>query len=121
MAESVFVDLPAANVSDCDVLVLPGRQINPDLLRVKDDFHAFIRDSHATGRPLAEICHAPWLLIEAGAISGKAVSSYKPLATDLKTDVKTAGGKWENSAVVMDIARSPLAIPKTWMHSVPRS
>tara|TARA_R110002110_G_scaffold91264_2_gene237484 strand:+ start:103294 stop:103854 length:561 start_codon:yes stop_codon:yes gene_type:complete len=107
--ESVAVDLSLdqADVRKFDALVLPGGQINPDLLRVNENAVGFVRDFFHTGKPLAAICHAPWLLIEAGVIEGCHVTSYG----SIKTDVKNAGGKWEDSEVVVDQAlitsRSP--------------
>jgi protease I len=106
---SVDVDLTLseANAEDFDALVLPGGQINPDVLRANSDAVSFIKSFYETGKPLAAICHAPWLLIEAGVISGRRVTSFK----SIKTDVKNAGGMWEDSAVVTDegliTSRSP--------------
>ncbi len=98
--DSVPVDmaLSDARVADFDALVLPGGQMNPDLLRA--DAHAvqFVRDFVNSGKPVAAVCHAPWLLIEAGVIAGRKVTSYG----SIKTDVKNAGGLWEDSAVVVD-------------------
>ena len=87
-----------AKVDEYDALVLPGGQINPDLLRVEPDAVKFIRDFHDTGKPVAAVCHAPWLLIEADVIRGKRATSYH----SIKTDVKNAGGNWEDSEVVRD-------------------
>ena len=100
--ESVDVDLTLAeaNVADFDALVLPGGQINPDLLRVEESAVQFVKDFYATGKPLAAICHAPWLLIEAGIAEGKRMTSYH----SIKTDVKNAGAHWEDSEVVVDKA-----------------
>lgn len=100
--ESIDVDLALhdAKVDDFDALVLPGGQINPDILRTNDEAVSFIRDYFNSGKTLAVICHAPWLLIEAGVIEGRNVTSYH----SIKTDVKNAGGKWENSEVVVDQA-----------------
>jgi len=88
----------AARVDEYDALVLPGGQINPDLLRVEPDAVKFIRDFHDTGKPVAAICHAPWLLIEADVINGKRATSYH----SIKTDMKNAGANWEDSQVVRD-------------------
>ncbi len=98
--ESVAVDVPlsSAKVEEYDALVLPGGQINPDLLRVNPDAVKFVRDFFESGKPLAAICHAPWLLIEAGVINGRRVTSYK----SIKTDVKNAGGQWSDEPVVVD-------------------
>jgi protease I len=99
--------LDDVSIDDYDALVLPGGQINPDLLRVEKKAVDFVRDFEATGKPLAAICHAPWLLIEAGVIEGKRVTSYKSIVTD----VKNAGGRWEDSETVVDgnliTARNP--------------
>lgn len=91
--------LDQVSADDYDALVLPGGQINPDLLRVEDKALAFIKDIYKQKKVLAAICHAPWLLIEAGLIEGKKVTSYK----SIKTDVINAGGKWEDSQVVTDL------------------
>ncbi|CAM5384682.1 Putative cysteine protease YraA [Afipia felis] len=91
--------LDQVSADDYDALVLPGGQINPDLLRVEDKALAFIKDIYKQKKVLAAICHAPWLLIEAGLIEGKKVTSYK----SIRTDVINAGGKWEDSQVVTDL------------------
>jgi protease I len=98
--ESVDVDvvIEDARVSEYDALVLPGGQINPDLLRVNRAAVAFIRDFFDSGKPLAAICHAPWLLVEAGVIRGRIVTSYH----SIRTDVTNAGGIWEDAPVVVD-------------------
>ncbi len=100
--DSVSVDLPLADakVENYDALVLPGGQINPDVLRTNAAAVAFVRDFFNTGKTLAAICHAPWLLIEAGVVDGRKMTSY----TSIQTDVKNAGGQWEDSAVVVDQA-----------------
>jgi len=90
--------LGSVKPSDYDALVLPGGVINPDLLRVEPAAINFIKEFHATGKPLAAVCHAPWLLVEAGLIKGKRATSYK----SIRTDVINAGAKWEDSAVVHD-------------------
>ncbi|MBC7735703.1 MAG: type 1 glutamine amidotransferase [Candidatus Saccharibacteria bacterium] len=98
--ESIPVDmaLTSARVADFDALVLPGGQMNPDLLRADPHAVSFVRDFVRSGKTVAAVCHAPWLLIEAGVISGRHVTSY----ASIKTDVKNAGGVWEDSAVVVD-------------------
>ena len=87
---SVPVDKVLGEVSaeDYDAIVLPGGQINPDLLRVDRRAVEFVRDFDSTGKTLAAVCHAPWVLIEAGVIKGRRVTSYKSIVTD----VKNAGG-----------------------------
>jgi protease I len=98
--DDIEVDLKISDVDidDYDALVLPGGQINPDLLRVEKDAVALIRDFAATGKPVAAICHAPWLLIEAGLVKGRRVTSYK----SIRTDVANAGADVVDEAVVID-------------------
>ncbi len=87
-----------AKVDDYDAIVLPGGQINPDLLRVNADALEFIRAFFDQKKVVAAVCHAPWLLIETGIAKGRRLTSYH----SMKTDVINAGGKWENSEVVTD-------------------
>lgn len=81
-----------------DAVVLPGGQINPDLLRVEPKALAFIKDVFNQKKIVAAVCHAPWLLIETGIARGRRMTSYK----SIKTDVINAGAKWEDSMVVVD-------------------
>lgn len=96
----VKVDLALADIKegDYDAIVLPGGQINPDLLRVNEDAIAVIKAFFKSGKPIAAICHAPWLLIEAGIARGRRMTSYK----SIRKDVENAGAKWQDSAVVTD-------------------
>ncbi len=96
----VKVDKTLGRVSaaDYDAIVLPGGQINPDLLRVEPKAISFIKDFFNQKKIVAAVCHAPWLLIEAGIAKGRKMTSYK----SIKTDVMNAGAKWEDSAVVVD-------------------
>lgn len=90
--------LADSSSSDYDALVLPGGQINPDLLRVETSAIAFIQDFWNAGKVVAAICHAPWLLIEAGIVKGRNLTSYP----SVKTDVINAGGNWCDESVVVD-------------------
>ncbi len=90
--------LADAKADDYDALVLPGGQINPDLLRVEPDALNLIKTFFNTGKIVAAICHAPWLLIETGVAKGRKMTAYK----SIKTDVINAGAKWEDAAVVTD-------------------
>ncbi|MBS9721718.1 type 1 glutamine amidotransferase [Tianweitania sp. BSSL-BM11] len=81
-----------------DALVLPGGQINPDKLRVESSAVDFVKNFYETGKPLAAICHAPWLLIEAGLVKGKRATSFK----SIKTDMINAGANWEDKMTVQD-------------------
>lgn len=98
--ESVTVDksLAEANPDDYDAIVLPGGQINPDLLRVNAQALEFIRSFLDKGKIVAAICHAPWLLVELDALRDLKVTSYK----SIKTDVINAGGNWIDREVVAD-------------------
>lgn len=98
--ETVKVDknLEDIDPSEFDALVLPGGQINPDKLRGEQKAIEIIRAFYSDGKVVAAICHAPWLLIEAGVINGKDCTSYH----SIKTDVINAGGKWRDEKVVTD-------------------
>lgn len=90
--------LSEVKADDYDALVLPGGQINPDLLRVEQSVLSFIKSFWQQKKVVAAICHAPWLLIEAGLVKGRKVTSFN----SIKTDVINAGGLWEDSQVVTD-------------------
>src|SRR4051812_31481141 len=96
----VRVDRALGDVSadDYDALVLPGGQINPDLLRINEDALRLILAFYNQSKIIAAVCHAPWLLIETGIIKGRKATSYK----SIRTDVINAGGIWEDSKVVTD-------------------
>jgi deglycase len=90
--------LDQASASDYDAIVLPGGQINPDLLRLEPKALKFIKDIFDAKKIVAAVCHAPWLLIETGIAKGRKMTSYK----SIKTDVINAGANWEDSQVVVD-------------------
>jgi protease I len=90
--------LDQVSASEYDAVVLPGGQINPDLLRVEPKALKFIKDIFDAKKIVAAVCHAPWLLIETGIAKGRKITSYK----SIKTDVTNAGAKWEDSEVVVD-------------------
>lgn len=98
--EAVDVDAELSSVSpnDYDALVLPGGVINPDLLRIDAKAIEFIKAFDAAGKPLAAICHGPWLLVEAGAAKGRDVTSW----ASVKTDLTNAGARWQDAEVVVD-------------------
>ncbi|MGJ5180439.1 type 1 glutamine amidotransferase domain-containing protein [Bradyrhizobium oligotrophicum] len=97
---SVDVDktLDQASASDYDAIVLPGGQINPDLLRVEPKALKFIKDMFDAKKIVAAVCHAPWLLIETGIAKGRKMTSYK----SIKSDVANAGAQWQDAEVVVD-------------------
>jgi protease I len=88
--------LGQAREADYDALVLPGGQINPDLLRVEPHAVALVRAFFDAKKPLAAICHAPWLLVEADVVRGRPITSY----ASIRTDVENAGGVWVDEPVV---------------------
>jgi protease I len=112
--DSVPVDLEARNVKaeDFDALVLPGGQINPDILRDNEDAMKVVRDFVKSGKPVAAICHGPWLLVEADALRGRKATSYH----SIRTDIRNAGASWKDEAVVVDngiiTSRSPDDLPQ---------
>ena len=90
--------IDAVSIDEYDALVIPGGQINPDLLRADVDAVSLVRDFYKSGKPLAAICHAPWVLVEAGIAKGRNMTSYHSMATD----VKNAGANWVDKEVVVD-------------------
>ncbi len=112
-AERRPVDLVVseASVDDYDALVLPGGVANGDNLRMDEDAVAFVRDFMASDKPVAAICHAIWSLVEADAVSGRRLTSWP----SLQTDVRNAGGEWVDEEVVVDgnliTSRKPDDIP----------
>jgi len=87
-----------AKVEDYDAIVLPGGQINPDILRTKPEAVELVKAFFDAGKTVAAICHGPWLLVEAGVVKGRDVTSYP----SIKTDVVNAGGTWHDKDVVTD-------------------
>ncbi|MHA7153940.1 type 1 glutamine amidotransferase domain-containing protein [Arthrobacter sp. TMN-50] len=108
---TIDVAVADANADDFHALVLPGGVINADHLRVDKDAQEFARAFFAQHKPVAAICHAPWLLIEAGVVSGRDLTSYHTLQTDLRN----AGANWSDDEVVTDqgfvTSRTPDDLP----------
>ncbi|WP_223653316.1 type 1 glutamine amidotransferase domain-containing protein [Hymenobacter psoromatis] len=98
--DKVDVDktLDDAKASDYDALVLPGGQMNPDVLRTEPKAVNFVRDFVNAGKLVAAVCHGPWTLIEADAVRGKHLTSWPSLQTDLRN----AGAHWQDAEVVVD-------------------
>lgn len=94
----VDLTLAEANASDFHALVIPGGVVNADHLRVNKDAQAFARSFFEQHKPVAAICHGPWLLIDAGVVKGRNLTSYHTLATDLRN----AGANWSDEKVVVD-------------------
>ena len=87
-----------ASARDFDALVLPGGVANPDKLRQNRDAVRFVREFMEADKPVAAICHAPWLLVEADAVRGRTLTSWP----SLETDIKNAGGAWVDKQVQLD-------------------
>lgn len=92
----VDVELADADAGAYDALVLPGGQMNPDILRANDDAVSFVQAFAAAGKPIAAICHAPWLVIEADLAEGRHMTSY----SSIRTDLKNAGALVRDESVV---------------------
>jgi intracellular protease, PfpI family len=107
------VDLPLeqASADDFDALLLPGGQMNPDNLRILPKAVAFARDFLDAGKPVAAICHGPWLLVEADVVGGRTVTSWP----SIRTDLSNAGANWVDQEVVVDkgliTSRKPADLP----------
>lgn len=99
-AEKFKVDRTVNDVSasEYDGLVLPGGVANPDALRINEDAVKFVQDFFAAGKTIAAICHGPWMLVEAGVLKGRIVTSWP----SLKTDIVNAGGSWIDEPVHVD-------------------
>src|SRR3954447_9851235 len=112
-AKTVKVDKTVEEVSidDYDALLVPGGVGNPDQLRGDENAVAFVRDFAESKKPMAVICHGPWLLVESGVVRGKRVTSWPTL----QTDIRNAGGEWVDEEVVVDggivTSRKPDDIP----------
>jgi deglycase len=107
----VDVTLDKTSPNDYDALLLPGGVMNPDHLRTNENAVNFVRAFFEAGKPVAAICHGPWLLVEADVVRGRNVTSWPSLQTDLRN----SGAKWTDSQVVTDhglvTSRKPDDIP----------
>jgi deglycase len=111
--DTIAVDLAldAANPDDYDALLLPGGVANPDELRTEAKAVNFVKTIFDQGKPIAAICHGPWMLVEADVVCGHTVTSWP----SLKTDLSNAGATWTDREVVQDgqftTSRKPDDIP----------
>jgi protease I len=111
--DTVRVDLALerADPSEFDALMLPGGVINPDQLRMERRAVEFVRRFFEQGKPVAAICHGPWLLVEAGVVDGRTVTSWP----SIRTDLRNAGAQVVDQEVVTDeglvTSRKPDDIP----------
>ncbi|NLU68688.1 type 1 glutamine amidotransferase domain-containing protein [Streptomyces sp. HNM0574] len=92
--------LAETDASAYDLLHIPGGTLNADALRLDDTAVGLVRAFLSTGRPVASICHGPWLLVEAAVVEGKTLTSYP----SLRTDIRNAGGNWIDQSAVRDNA-----------------
>lgn len=103
--------LEEADAGEFDAVLLPGGALNADTLRVQPRAQQFVQQMDEAGKPLAIICHAPWLLISADLVRGRTLTSYHTI----QDDVRNAGGKWQDEEVVRDrnwvTSRQPSDIP----------
>lgn len=99
-ASRVSVDrtLPEASVADYDALLIPGGFINPDLLRQSELARRFVREFDASGKPIATLCHGPWLLSSAGLTEGRTMTSWP----GVRDDLVNAGATWLDREIVLD-------------------
>ena len=105
------VNLKNAKPEDYDALMIPGGVINPDTMRRQKEYVDFASAFLKNGKPVAAICHGPQLLIETGALHGRAMTSFP----SIKTDLVNAGAEWKDEEVVVDdglvTSRSPKDLP----------
>lgn len=107
----VDLTIDSADPNSYDALLLPGGAMNPDKLRTEPKAVEFAKSFFTSQKPVAAICHAPWLLVEAGVVEGKTLTSWP----SLKTDIRNAGGTWVDQEVQLDgkllTSRKPADIP----------
>jgi protease I len=107
----VDITLDEARPQEFDALLIPGGLMNPDTLRSTPEALEFTRHFFEEGKPVAAICHGPWVLIDAGVVRGRKLTSWPAI----KTDVRNAGGNWVDQEVVVDnglvTSRKPDDIP----------
>ncbi len=111
--QKVKVDrtLDSVSADDYDAILLPGGAVNADALRIERKAQEFVRQANETNKPIAVICHGPWLLVSAGLMQGRKMTSYKTI----QDDIRNAGATWTDEQVVRDrnwvSSRQPTDIP----------
>jgi protease I len=95
---NVDLTLDQVNADEFDGVMLPGGALNADFLRVVPKAQEFVKKMNAAGKPMAIICHAPWLLVSAGLVKGRTLTSYHTI----EDDIRNAGGNWEDREVIRD-------------------
>ena len=112
-ADTFTVDrtVEEASADDYDALVIPGGVGNPDTMRMDENAVEFTRQFFEQGKPVGVICHGPWMLVEAGVVRGRKVTSWP----SLRTDIRNAGGDWVDQEVVVEqglvTSRKPADLP----------
>jgi protease I len=108
---AVDMQLDEAHPEEFDAVLLPGGVVNADKLRANEKAQFFVRGMEKTGKPIAVICHGPWLLVSAGLVKGHHLTSYHTL----QDDIRNAGGLWSDEETVVDrnwvSSRQPDDIP----------
>jgi protease I len=108
---TVDMTLDKANPEEFDAVLLPGGALNADFLRVEKKAQEFIKSIDQAKKPIAVICHAPWLLVSAGLVKGRSLTSYHTI----QDDIRNAGGNWKDQEVIRDrnwvSSRQPTDIP----------
>ncbi len=103
--------IDAVNPESYDAVLLPGGALNADMIRVEPKVQAFLQRMQEAGKPIAAICHAPWVLISANLVNGRSLTSYYTI----QDDIRNAGGNWFDQEVVVDgnwvTSRQPSDIP----------
>lgn len=97
-AFDVHLSFDKARADDFDALVLPGGTFNADTIRLDPDAQRLVKNVDKEGKPIGMICHGAWLLVSAGLVKGRTLTSWPSLADD----VKNAGGHWVDKEVVVD-------------------
>ena len=111
--DSFIADLSVEEIAadEYDAVVIPGGVVNADHLRMSEGARDFVRQMYKAGKPVAAICHGPWLLVSAGIADGQKLTSYHTL----KDDIRNAGGNWVDEEVVVDknliTSRTPDDLP----------
>ena len=95
---SVDMTLDKAQPNDFDAVLLPGGALNADFLRAEKKAQEFVRSIDQAKKPIAVICHAPWLLVSAGLVKGRTMTSYHTI----QDDIRNAGGNWKDEEVIRD-------------------
>jgi len=108
---NVDMTLDQANPDDFDAVMLPGGALNADALRMVPQAQQFVKRMQQVGKPMAVICHAPWLLVSSGLVRGRTLTSYYTI----QDDIRNAGGNWVDKEMVRDgnwvTSRSPKDLP----------